>query len=365
MEYQSLVSIIMPVYNAEKYLSKCIDSILNQSYKNLELILVNDGSKDKSGFICDEYAKNDHRITVIHQENSGPSAARNNGIKAAQGTYIQFVDSDDSMEADMTKNLVEAMNNTVQLVLCGYHSIELNDGNTTITKRVPLTQGTLQHTEFIECFGELYNNQMINPLWNKLYVKDIIKEFNISFIEELNMGEDLLFNLAYIKVCGQISVITDPLYNYIIFNNNSLTRSFKKGYFENQQMLFRQIRDLLQETNSYTGVNRDFVEATYAKSIVRCFSNLFHDGSNLTTNEQKGQISNIINDDYVRENFLYFKDGNLQKQLIGYLIQHKSINGIYYFFKLKGVTRNKIRPLFDLVKTFTSKNSSRNKVGMV
>lgn len=98
MEFSDKVSIIIPVFNAEKYLRDCIDSVLNQIYKNIELILVNDGSMDKSAFICNEYARVDKRVKVIHQDNFGPSAARNKGINAAQGKYIQFVDSDDYIE---------------------------------------------------------------------------------------------------------------------------------------------------------------------------------------------------------------------------------------------------------------------------
>lgn len=360
VEDNSLVSIIVPVYNAEKYLSECIESIQNLTYKNIELILIDDGSTDNSGLICDEYATNDHRIRVIHQENSGPSVARNNGINVAKGKYIQFVDSDDSVELNMTNRLVESMNNNVQLAICGYKSMKIDNGNTVIRKHIPFIQGIYQNSEFIKHFGEFYKSGFISALWNKLYVTEVIKKFNMRFIKGLNRGEDLLFNLEYIDVCNSVSIVKDSLYNYLIFNNNnSLTGSFKKDLFENQQMLFQKVRKFLLENNSYKEKNKEFCEIAYMGSIIDCFSELFHEENNLTSNDKKYQINNIILDDCVRGNVTYFKKRDLQTKLIGYLIRNKSINGIYYFLKIKSILRNKMKTIFNLLKRFNN-NSTIN-----
>ncbi|MFJ7827546.1 glycosyltransferase [Psychrobacillus sp. NPDC096623] len=179
------VSIIVPVYNAELYLNDCIQSIINQTYKNIEVILINDGSTDTSGFICDDFANIDSRIKVIHQSNSGPSISRNIGIQLAQGKYIQFVDSDDTIDSIMTEKLVESINEESQLVLSGYKNVQVNEDNARTLQIVsPGVQGILSNKEFLMHFGMFFEQSFINPLWNKLYITDIIKKkiFNLLII---------------------------------------------------------------------------------------------------------------------------------------------------------------------------------------
>ncbi|MFJ7827545.1 hypothetical protein [Psychrobacillus sp. NPDC096623] len=177
------------------------------------------------------------------------------------------------------------------------------------------------------------------------------------------MGEDLLFNLDYLKVCQNICVVNESLYNYILFNNtNSLTGSYKNDFFENQQMLFQKVREFLMENNSYKGKNKDYIEISYTTSIIGCFSNLFHKNSNLTSVDIKGQIHKIIFSREVRKDIIYFKSGSFQKQIIGYLIKIKSINGINYFMKTKNFLRYKLRPFFNVLKTINNKRTLENEV---
>lgn len=136
MNSKNLVSVIVPVYNAEHFIEKCIHSILNQSYKNIELILVNDGSTDNSVKICDSFAKIDNRIKLIHQANSGPSVARNNGIYNAKGKYIQFIDADDYIEENMIETLVNEMEKGLDIVICGYKRIFKEENKITSTKNI-------------------------------------------------------------------------------------------------------------------------------------------------------------------------------------------------------------------------------------
>ncbi|PZX05945.1 glycosyltransferase EpsJ [Psychrobacillus insolitus] len=358
MDSNVQVSVIIPVYNAELYLSDCIQSIRNQTYKNIEVILINDGSTDNSGVICDEFASKDSRIKVSHQNNSGPSIARNRGIELAQGKYIQFVDSDDTIELMMTEILVESMNKDSQLVLSGYKATHINDDNNRILQNVtPGVHGILNNKEFLRDFGVLFEQSVIIQLWNKLYITEIIKKNNIQFVESLNIGEDLLFNLDYYKFCQNIHVINDSLYNYLIFNNtNSLISNYKKDFFGNQLLLFQKIREFLLRNDSYNKKNKDSVEVIFINSIVGCFNNLFHKNSNLTSQGIKEQIHKIILSKEVRDDIYYFKSGNIQKRLIGYLIKIKSINGIYYFIKAKNFLRYKIHPIFSLLKTFNYKD---------
>lgn len=349
------VSIIVPVYNVEKYLSNCIDSILKQTYKNIEVIIINDGSIDSSGNICDEYAKKDRRIKVIQQKNSGVSATRNIGIDIATGEYMQFVDSDDYLEYNMVERLIDAMSDKVNLVICGYKVMDRNKGNVVVNNYICPIERIYQKSEFIMDFGELFNKGYINSPCNKLYVTDMIKKINLHFNEGLNMGEDLLFNFEYMKVCEFISTINDSFYNYLNYNSDSLTTGYKKNFFENQQMLFSKIREFLLENECYTEQNKDFIEISYTDSVIGCLGNLFHVNSNITLKDRKEHIRKIIYDECVRKNITYFKRGNAQKRFIGLLIKYKLKEGLYYYFKLKTLLKNNIRPLFNVIKRINNR----------
>ena len=250
--HNSLVSIIVPVYNCEEYIEKCIISILNQTYKYIELILVNDGSIDNSGYLCDVFAKLDSRVKVTHMKNLGVSSARNQGIKVATGKFIQFVDSDDYIEPNMIEVLTNEINKNVDIVLCGYRRIfKENNGiinaiDVSLNNQVNITKKI-----FLNEFGILFKNYYINYLWNKLYVADIIKKFNIQFDDSINWGEDLMFNLQYLGYCKNITIVNKHLYNYVNYNVNSITSTFNKELYNNQNDMYKAVRKFLVSNNAY------------------------------------------------------------------------------------------------------------------
>ncbi|WP_419881716.1 glycosyltransferase family 2 protein [Peribacillus sp. B-H-3] len=339
MSLNGLVSIIVPVYNAENYLARCIDTILNQTYKNIEVILVNDGSVDKSGCICEEYSNLDTRIKVIHQNNLGPSQARNIGLNSAKGKFIQFIDSDDTVELNITEKLVHEINLYNEMVICGYKLISNKKKTSVVQKISPQKEGVFQFQEFLKYFGKYYKNNLINSPCNKLYVTEIIKKNNLQFNNDINMGEDFIFNLSYMRYCNNISIIGDNLYNYLKLNDNSLTLNFKNGLFENQKFLFEKVRIFLCDYNSYTADNEKIIETYYTDSIINCFNNLFHKNNDLTFLERKEEIKAIINDERVREKNEYFNKGNVKKRYIGWLIKNRLIYSIYFYYRLKRIVR--------------------------
>ncbi|MGM8366162.1 glycosyltransferase [Virgibacillus sp. W0181] len=350
MDKSTLVSIIVPIYNAEKVLDNCLSSVLNQTYSDLEIILVNDGSTDQSGDICDAYALKDSRMKVIHQLNAGPSSARNEGVQASTGDFIQFVDADDTVEPDLTEKLVAAMEaeGDIDFVICGY-TIRVNGETGTIRKILPAVEGILNRSTFLNEIGKLYYDIVLPSLWNKLYVSDIIKSRHIQFREDLSMGEDLLFNLAYIENCQRVNIIRDPLYLYSIENNHSLSSKFNKNLFQNQLMLYQEIKRFLQKNVSYSGANKEYVQLIFANSIVLVLNNLFHPGSDLSATQKKKTIHAIISNKEVRENIPFFKD-RMQARLIGVLIKRHSYGGIYSLLRLKYFTEHRMYPLFRMVK---------------
>lgn len=274
-----MISIIIPVYNCAENLERCVKSILNQSEKDIELILVNDGSTDASPEMCDNFAKENSKVKVIHQENGGVSKARNTGIEVAQGEYIQFVDSDDYLEADMCKtmkNIMEAQK--AGLVIAGFHHWYL--GKDVI--KCP-NENLIFPTEmktFGDVFLELYQKGFLNMPWNKLYRREKIKDL---FPENLSLGEDLLFNLSYLsrlKPEEKVSFASAPLYNYIQERGKTNLSAQKR---ENKLQIAKQIcqttEDFYHKILNQTGKEEiihsrmiseflcDLTESVYDKTI--------------------------------------------------------------------------------------------------
>ena len=187
----SSVSVIVPVYNVEKYLKRCVDSILAQSFADFELILVDDGSTDGSGLICDELAKTDNRITVQHNPNQGVSAARNNGIEAATGEWITFIDSDDYVLPDYLLSLYQgALESCADLVVTGIKHVFENAPDKVIVREWPAI--VVQKENLDVLFEKEILQYQKGPVI-KLFKKDIIKKNDLCFNERLSRGEDALF----------------------------------------------------------------------------------------------------------------------------------------------------------------------------
>ena len=215
------VSIVVPVYNAEKYLQQCIDSIVIQSYKNVEIILVNDGSKDNSLNICKQNANKDSRIKVISDINHGVSYARNQGIKNATGDYIVFIDSDDSVDKNYIYELVNATSEQdYDLIICGYTEIHIK--NNKKIEKIASKEVIDKLTKDWKKDYKLLTGFFITP-WVKLYKLEIIKKYDIRFPENFKIAEDHMFNAKYLMHISSYNYINKPLYNYIHQDNSSLT----------------------------------------------------------------------------------------------------------------------------------------------
>ncbi len=216
---KDLVSIIIPVYNVEGYLQRSLESVINQTYENLEILVIDDGSTDQSNEICDEYAKKDSRIRVLHKKNGGVSSARNLGIELAKGDYILFFDSDDFLEKDSVEYMIQMFNhnNDVDLVI-GNYAIKFDDGQEKKIDKIKKDK-FMTNEEFYEIVHE-----MLPVMANKLYRKSIIKEHNLRF-PSLKVAEDLNFYLKYILFATNIFVINKVLYKYCIVKNSS-SRTF-------------------------------------------------------------------------------------------------------------------------------------------
>lgn len=227
------VSIIVPVYNAEKVLHFCVDSILNQTFKDFELILIDDGSTDRSGDICDEYAKDNDNIVTKHIENSGVSVARNIGIETARGVYICFIDSDDYLENDYLETLVKIKNDyqSVESIWCGFKTVD-GYNNPAVLQRVVYSKDVELFETSTKFVMTLHDKWLDAAPWCKLFSREIIINFNLRFSKEFSLGEDLIFNFNYLEhTNGRILIINKCLYNYVVNNQNSLTKSYHEDLF--------------------------------------------------------------------------------------------------------------------------------------
>lgn len=234
------ISIIVPVYKAEEYLKRCLDSIKNQTFKNWECILIDDGSPDNSGQICDEYAQKDERFRVIHQENKGVSAARNAGLEEAKGEWIGFVDSDDWLEEDIFSYLYDcAVKSEAEVVVSGI--VETDGTNESI--KHPVKNGWIEIPNEFEWY--------IHGPWAKLFSHALLRKYNILFPEGIALAEDLFFTFqVYIKT-DKIWGIDKFFYNYFQNNNSAVHLMTEKKIFDEVDVLKR-IEQVLTSENKYT-----------------------------------------------------------------------------------------------------------------
>lgn len=217
------VSIIVPVYNAEKTIGRCIESILNQEYTDFELLLMNDGSKDSSGDICDRYAAKDSRIRVIHKENTGVSDTRNQALDLARGTYLQFLDADDWITPNATRLFVE----TAETYHC---DLVISDFYRVVGERVSRKGDidddcVLTKEEFAAHMIEDPADFYYGVLWNKLFRRDIIEEHHLRMNPEISWCEDFMFNLEYIRYAEVFYALQVPIYYYVKTKGSLATQS--------------------------------------------------------------------------------------------------------------------------------------------
>lgn len=219
-----VVSLIIPVYHAEKYLRRCLDSALQQTFSDMEIIVVNDGSEDASLEICREYEAKDSRFHVLDKENTGVSDSRNRAIAMAQGEYLQFLDSDDWLAPDATESLVYAARKyDCDLVIADFYRV---DGAVFTEKQHIREHGLLTREQYAAYMMQEPADSYYGVLWNKLYRRSVIEEHQIRMNPELRWCEDFLFNLSYIRYAERFTAIQTPVYYY--YEENELPSGYSR-----------------------------------------------------------------------------------------------------------------------------------------
>lgn len=295
------ISIIIPVYKVEPYLRQCLDSVVNQTYKNLEIILVDDGSPDNCGAICDEYAQKDNRITVIHKKNEGLSAARNDALKLVSGDWILFVDSDDWLELELCeKTLREAQSKNTDILI--YDLIK--EDPITGSKRIHAFPDSFVSEDRSTIAGMQLSalNRYYTPIstawsqgfpWDKLFSAELVKKNDLHFATNVKANEDVIFALHAFQFAERIGYIPDALYHYRM-NQTSIGHKFTPDRVKIDLEIYRE----MDRIGKKYGLSQDYYQALDARIVEntclcanRCF---FHDSREVGLGEELKYVKEVL-----------------------------------------------------------------------
>ncbi|ARZ63775.1 MULTISPECIES: glycosyltransferase family 2 protein [Bacillus] len=333
---EAKVSVIVPVYNSEKFISKCLESIIRQTYKNIEILIINDGSSDESETIINVYRKIDHRITYYYQNNSGPSKARNRGILNATGEYVIFLDSDDTVHENYVMYLLnEMINSNSDLVCCGYKDIS--------------RYGMLNCSDFnfessisINSFMKMVCKGTGGVLWGKIYKREIITKFNLKMDEKIFMCEDLVFVLQYASQCKKFKYVEAYLYNYNRLNQYSISKNISIHYMQNYILVCKRIEEIFKSVE----LDENEIHGIITRRIQDNVLNLIEQQSiNIKSIGIKASVLNvkkILSMKYVRKYINSFSSDTKVYQIYIYIIRSRFIMlSIIYGIYLNGLRKIK------------------------
>ncbi len=324
-----LVSVIIPVYNVELYINRCIQSIITQTYKNLEIILVDDGSTDNSSSICDHLAQMDERIKVVHQENKGAATARSLGRSLSTGTYLSFIDADDWISPDFFDHILLCEINKLDVLIMGY--ITEPDGlfhqtnfptNTVLTGITMMEYNSVLHTSYDACFS-----------CRMFFRKAFLDENKITFNTQITIGEDTIFNLYALKYAKRVMNISDCCYHYFLGNLGSITRTPWKDTLENDIRIQYEIRkQILPNSQSYQSNMAQYYTQSMVYTIIRNHCN------SPTGFTYKG-IKKILNESWLKESYnlipINFGGKTFKELLVCLLIKNKLAVALFLYLKIR------------------------------
>lgn len=295
------VSIIMPVYGVEDYVGKAIESIQAQTLTDWEFFCVDDGTKDRSGEICDEYAAKDPRIIVIHKENGGAPSARNVAIDKAKGKYMYFMDSDDWTEPTMLEDMYNiAEKNNSQLVVAGYYiDTYYSDTEKFVQKQFCDDAVFATQQEFRENAHKLFDRNLLYTPWNKLYLSSYILENKLYFPQ--TFWDDFPFNLSVVRDVERVAVTSKKYYHFIRKRAESETAKYRADMFDKREEEHSWMLDLYKHWNLDTSETREFLARRYIERVIGCVENVTNRNCTLSPKEKKAQIKKMISAERARQ----------------------------------------------------------------
>lgn len=330
------ISVIVPVYNVESYLEQCLDSIVGQTFSNLEIILVNDGSTDKSGRICDEFAEKDSRITVIHQKNAGVSSARNSGIEAATGDWLTFVDSDDWLDAEMYRKMTEAAKSSrsADVIMCDFLNVKPDK----IEKiSADLRKGYYEKQDIIkEIYPKLimienFGRVPISSVCICLFKNSLFKENPIRFDEKLKYSEDNLFMTKIILKADSFLYLKDEYSYHYRQYDTSRSKKYNDKWWPNFLYLNQNLKKLVSGNNDFDFSRQIKLQLIHSALFL---SNAIFENKTISVKNKIKLLSNLFYDKTLNSAFskLSFKHQSFALKIVLNMIKYR-LPRIYFGYR--------------------------------
>ena len=335
----NLISVIVPIYNVEKYLQQCLDSILSQTYKNIEVIMVDDGSSDSCGAICDEYAEKYSNFIAVHKENAGLGMARNTGLEIAHGQYVIFVDSDDYISDSLIEDLYKELKSyKVDVCISGFKCTI--DGYRNVRYESKCYLGEKAKTELLpRMIGSLPDKKdsIEMSVCGVLYNMENIRKHKILFPSERELiSEELIFNIDYMQYANG-AYLSNVVGYYYHINTSSLTRSYRPDRFENIKQLYLEVARRLTELH-YDSMTMQRNRRIFFVNVKGCISQEANSINDFGTRQKLSRIKSICSDSILQEAIREYpvnKLGFAQRTFL-FMIRHKWTLVLYLFFLISG-----------------------------
>ena len=344
------VSIIMPVYKVEEYVGKSIESMQQQTYQNWELFAVDDGSPDNSGAVCEEYAKNDSRIKVIHKENGGAPSARNVAIDQADGDYFYFIDSDDWAEPTMLEDMVNlAEEHKAQLVVAGYYidTYYTDDEKFTQEQFVPSVVFETKQ-QFRENAHRLFDQNLLYTPWNKLFSAKYIRDNKLYFPQ--TFWDDFPFNLAAIRDMERVVVTDKKYYHFIRKRAESETAKYRSDMYDKREEEHGWLVEIYNYWNIDSAESKEFLARRYIERIIGCIENVTNKSCTLSAKEKKAEIKRMIGTETAREAVKTAKPNSTYMKLMLMPIKWNNATLTYWEGKLISAVKRSNTKMFAKLK---------------
>lgn len=344
------VSVIMPVYKVEQYVAKAIESILNQTLTEFEFFAVDDGSPDNSGAICDEYAKKDPRIKVIHKENGGAPSARNVAIEQAKGEYFYFLDSDDWAEPTMLEDMYNlAKRDNAQLVVSGFFIETYYSDSEYLTLDVKEEDAVYQDSEAFrkEAYRYFDKNLLYTP-WNKLYEASYIMENNLRFPNTL--WDDFPFNLSVVRNIQRVTVTSKQYYHFLRSRAESETAAYRPNMYEKREEEHGWMMDLYRSWNVNDKASAEMVARRYIERFIGCVENLTNPNCTLSNSEKRVEVKKMLDNPRVAEALKRAKPQSSYMKLLLIPVRMGSVRMLLLESKVISLAKTKNTKLFASLK---------------
>ncbi len=334
-EKEKLVSVVIPVYNGARYIRGCVKFLKKQTWKNLDIIFVDDGSSDGSGEVCERECRDDTRFRVLRQENGGTARARNTGLATARGEYITFLDVDDEYAPEMIEKLallIEAQES--DLAVCGYYfKIEAGEGEHARTRYLEKKN---YPPRIFQDFSELkreyiaiWDADMFSNVWNKLYRMETIRKYGMRFRDGHVYTEDRVFNRLFLSKSGRVALTDECLYYYIREREGSTTEKYRDDAFVIRDKEYREFKAHFKEMGIWNEESREYTSREFIERIAGCIENVFHAGRRLSVRRKYQIIREMILHEDTREAVRYARHRSRKMRLFAAPIRMKWTAGAY------------------------------------